>query len=122
MLARRVFIFSTIVGIAFAVQCYSGMQGSINGDSIGQIELLDCNGTDYCIKLPSTGSVGRKYYEGAQYSCDFGECHREGCEKRSNGEIMCCCKEDQCNFQNQKLYFSCALFISVIYFFKLFIN
>lgn len=27
-----------------------GMQGSVNGDAIGEIEVLDCNGTDYCVK------------------------------------------------------------------------
>ncbi|CAB3400812.1 unnamed protein product [Caenorhabditis bovis] len=91
----RVFLTISIIGSVAAVRCYSGMQGSVNGDSIGQIEIVDCNGTDFCVKLPSRGHVGRKHYEGAQYSCDFGECRKETCEKRDNGETICCCKDDE---------------------------
>ena len=37
---------------------YSGMQGSVNGDAIGEIELLDCNGTDFCIKYVTYNLIG----------------------------------------------------------------
>ncbi|CAI2355662.1 unnamed protein product [Caenorhabditis sp. 36 PRJEB53466] len=97
MLLTKLGVALSLVGVIYTIKCYSGMQGSVNGDTIGEIELLDCNGTDYCVKLPSAGNVGRKHYEGAQYSCDFGECRKEGCSKRENGETICCCTTDECN-------------------------
>uniref|UniRef100_A0A8R1E7Z3 Activin_recp domain-containing protein n=1 Tax=Caenorhabditis japonica TaxID=281687 RepID=A0A8R1E7Z3_CAEJA len=97
MLLTRLELALSLVGVIYAIRCYSGMQGSVNGDTIGEISVLDCNDTDYCIKLPSTGHVGRKHYEGAQYSCDFGECRKEGCNKRGSGGTICCCMTDECN-------------------------
>ena len=62
----QIILFSLPVTIIIAIQCYSGelvalikstinqliigMQGSVNGDTISQLELIDCNGTDFCIK------------------------------------------------------------------------
>ncbi|KAF1745846.1 hypothetical protein GCK72_022293 [Caenorhabditis remanei] len=50
MLLTKLILTASLVGVIFTIRCYSGMQGSVNGDAIGEIELLDCNGTDFCIK------------------------------------------------------------------------
>ncbi|CAD6187296.1 unnamed protein product [Caenorhabditis auriculariae] len=96
------------------------MQGAVNGDSIGQLEILDCNATEFCVKLPSTGHVGRKLYEGAQYSCSYGECSKDGCFNSGIGEI-CCCSEDECNFTQTKnfLAFYVILFLFLAIFGRL---
>ncbi|EFO96711.1 hypothetical protein CRE_17058 [Caenorhabditis remanei] len=118
MLLTKLILTASLVGVIFTIRCYSGMQGSVNGDVIGEIELLDCNGTDFCIKLPANGHVGRKHYEGAQYSCDSGECRKEGCNRRPGGGMLCCCSTDECNESSQILnnVFPIVIFTAVIMF------
>ncbi|EGT54858.1 hypothetical protein CAEBREN_20683 [Caenorhabditis brenneri] len=115
MLLNKLVLAASLFGVIYTIRCYSGMQGSVNGDAIGEIELLDCNATDFCIKLPSNGHVGRKHYEGAQYSCDFGECRKEGCNKREGGGTLCCCSTDECNESSNILNQLFLVLMSVLF-------
>ncbi|CCD68285.1 Activin_recp domain-containing protein [Caenorhabditis elegans] len=114
---RALILTASLFGAIYTIRCYSGMQGSVNGDAIGEIELLDCNGTEFCLKLPSNGHVGRRHYEGAQYSCDFGECRREGCNKRDSGGTICCCSTDECNDGNNFKNKLILVFLTVLFLF-----
>ncbi|CAO4382959.1 unnamed protein product [Caenorhabditis nigoni] len=114
MLLAKLLVIAKLFGVVFTIRCFSGMQGSVNGDAIGEIEILDCNGTDFCVKLPSHGHVGRKHYEGAQYSCDFGTCQKEGCAKREGGGTLCCCSTDECNGSNQSFLGFCSVISAIM--------